>query len=60
MAEFAAIDEPHGRIHQLISEIIDLKEAGDDHTAEKTFEQISSLSDQIEEHIDTLARAIDK
>lgn len=60
MAEFVAINDPHEKIHHLISEVISLKENRDDYAAEKAFEKISTLSHQVVDRIDMLAKAIDK
>ena len=57
MPEFKAIERPHEQIHTLIKQVISLREQGDEAAAEAAFDEVSALSGQIVQLIDTLAGA---
>ncbi|MBB1485884.1 methyl-accepting chemotaxis protein [Oceanospirillum sediminis] len=46
-SDLKAIEQPHEQLHQLIKQIIELKEKGDMRRAEQLYRQVCELSDQI-------------
>lgn len=46
-SDLKAIEQPHEQLHQLIKQIIELKEKGDMQRAEQLYRQVCELSDQI-------------
>lgn len=58
IADFKAIEKPHEKIHGLIQQVVALKSQGDNTAAEAAFTEVTSLSAEIVQDIDTLAETL--
>jgi methyl-accepting chemotaxis protein len=58
--EMKQIEGPHKKLHQLIGEIVKLKESGRSDESEQLFEQIDPLSQEIIQQLSNVERIIDE
>ena len=58
LAEFKAIEGPHEQIHNLIKQVINLREKGNTRGAEAAFNDVAQLSEKIVKKLDELIQAV--